>query len=174
MSLSSLYRDNFNFSFEKLDQSIATLRRIDEFFARIKRSRGVEGKIRRVFSQNLQAIMQDYSECLFDDFRSHDALVMIYDAISYFQKEIDSGLMTDSERDALIQFFETLNFVLQIFDLSIFADVNIPSEITDLAEARIQAKAEKRYSDADALRKEIHDRGYKLIDTAQGFTIEPL
>lgn len=174
MSLSSLYRDNFNFSFEKLDQSVATLRRIDEFFARIKRSRGVDGKMRRVFSQNLQAIMQDYSECLFDDFRSHDALVMVYDAISYFQREIDSGLMTDREREALMQFFETLNFVLQIFDLSIFADIVIPSEIVELAEARIQAKMEKRYSDADTIRAEIHDRGYKLIDTPQGFTLEPL
>lgn len=118
--------------------------------------------------------MQDYSECLFDDFRSHDALVMVYDAITYFQKEIDAGLMTDSERDALEQFFETLNFVLQIFDLTLFSDVIIPQDITDLAEARLKAKSEKRYTDADNLRSEIHNRGYKLIDTPQGFTLEIL
>lgn len=134
----------------------------------------MDGKIRRIFSQNLQAIIQDYSACLFDDFRSHDALVMIYDAISYFQKEIDTGLMTDSERDALMQFFETLQFVLQIFDLNIFSAVEIPQEIIDLAEARLQAKNEKRYVDADTLRSSITDRGYKLIDTPQGFNIELL
>lgn len=111
---------------------------------------------------------------MFDDFRSHDALVIVYDAISYFQREIDTGLMTDSERDALRQFFETLQYVLQIFDLSIFSTVEIPREIIELAEARLQAKNEKRYTDADALRLTIADRGYRLIDTPQGFNIELL
>jgi len=44
----------------------------------------------------------------------------------------------------------------------------IPEEITKLAEQRIQAKAEKKFSEADRLRDEITGRGYKITDDKNG------
>ncbi len=44
----------------------------------------------------------------------------------------------------------------------------IPQEILELSEQRMQAKKEKRYADADALRARIAELGYKVTDTREG------
>jgi cysteinyl-tRNA synthetase len=44
----------------------------------------------------------------------------------------------------------------------------IPDEILQLVEQRQQARAEKRWQDADALRDQILAAGYEVKDTPQG------
>jgi cysteinyl-tRNA synthetase len=48
------------------------------------------------------------------------------------------------------------------------AEEQIPEQIMDLVEQRQQARAEKRWADADALRDEIAAAGYEVRDTAEG------
>ncbi|MCI0474257.1 MAG: hypothetical protein L0Y76_11800, partial [Ignavibacteria bacterium] len=51
----------------------------------------------------------------------------------------------------------------------------IPEEIVNLAEQRIQAKAEKRFGDADRIRDEITEKGYKVTDEKGGkYTISKI
>lgn len=172
MTLQSLYRDNFNFGFDRLVSCGATIRSFDDFFRRIKRTDFPAWKVRRNFSSNLQAIIQDYSECLFDDFRSNDALVTVHEAIGYFQREIDMESLNLSEKNAILSLFETLDSVLGIFDFSLLTEEEIPENIHLLAASRSEAKKEKRYGDADAVRKQIEELGYNIIDTATGYSLE--
>ena len=44
----------------------------------------------------------------------------------------------------------------------------VPDAIIALAEQRQQARAEKRWKDADALRDAVTGAGYEIEDTAQG------
>ncbi|MFZ6020031.1 MAG: CysS/YqeB C-terminal domain-containing protein, partial [Chloroflexota bacterium] len=44
----------------------------------------------------------------------------------------------------------------------------IPDEILRLVELRQQARAEKRWQDADVLRNQIIAAGYEVMDTPQG------
>ena len=44
----------------------------------------------------------------------------------------------------------------------------IPAEMAALLEARKQARAEKRWKDADAIREQISAAGYEILDTPQG------
>jgi cysteinyl-tRNA synthetase len=48
------------------------------------------------------------------------------------------------------------------------AEEVIPDEILQLTEQRQQARAEKRWQDADALRDQILAAGYEVKDTPQG------
>jgi cysteinyl-tRNA synthetase len=48
----------------------------------------------------------------------------------------------------------------------------IPAEITDLANQRLQAKQEKNYALADELRNQIQEAGYVIKDVSWGFEIE--
>jgi cysteinyl-tRNA synthetase len=52
--------------------------------------------------------------------------------------------------------------------------VNAPKEIKDLAQQRIQAKADKNYSLADSLRDQISDAGWIIKDVTDGFELEQL
>jgi cysteinyl-tRNA synthetase len=52
-------------------------------------------------------------------------------------------------------------------------EVEIPSEIQDLAQQRQKARQEKRWADADALRDLITAAGYVVEDTSEGPRIKP-
>jgi len=49
---------------------------------------------------------------------------------------------------------------------------DIPGEIKDLADKRWQAKLNKNWTDADALRNEILEKGYVILDNPNGYKIE--
>ena len=48
----------------------------------------------------------------------------------------------------------------------------IPVEITALAEARNEARKNKEWDKADALRVEIEGRGYEVKDSGEGFELK--
>jgi cysteinyl-tRNA synthetase len=51
--------------------------------------------------------------------------------------------------------------------------LQIPEEVTNAAEARKKAKAEKRFSDADTFKKTIQEAGFDILDTATGYELRP-
>ncbi|MFZ2911843.1 MAG: hypothetical protein WAZ75_02040, partial [Candidatus Absconditicoccaceae bacterium] len=53
-------------------------------------------------------------------------------------------------------------------------DIIISSEITNLAEQRLQAKKDKNYALADELRNKVKDMGYEIRDTKDGFEIDKI
>lgn len=57
-------------------------------------------------------------------------------------------------------------------DWSILEEMNIPAEITSLANERIEAKKSKDYARADEIRKEIESAGYNIIDGKDGPILE--
>jgi cysteinyl-tRNA synthetase len=50
----------------------------------------------------------------------------------------------------------------------------IPEEITQLANQRLQAKQEKNYQLADELRNQIQSKWYSIKDVPWGFEIEKI
>lgn len=52
--------------------------------------------------------------------------------------------------------------------------IDIPEEIINLANERSEAKKNKNYSLADTLRNEIISKGYNILDTREGYTIEKI
>lgn len=56
-------------------------------------------------------------------------------------------------------------------DWSILEEMNIPAEITNLANERIEAK-NKDYARADEIRKEVESAGYNIIDGKDGPILE--
>ena len=59
-----------------------------------------------------------------------------------------------------------------LFDSNTTSTIEIPEEITELANQRIVAKAEKNYALADELRTKIQEQGYVIKDVPSGFEIE--
>ena len=50
----------------------------------------------------------------------------------------------------------------------------IPQEITDLAQKRMEAKKNKEWAEADRLREMIKESGFLVEDMAEGFKIKML
>ncbi|MBD5092084.1 MAG: cysteine--tRNA ligase [Clostridiales bacterium] len=51
---------------------------------------------------------------------------------------------------------------------------DVPDEVMDMASARLKAKQEKNWAEADRLRAEILKLGYSVKDTKEGFVVEKL
>jgi cysteinyl-tRNA synthetase len=71
-----------------------------------------------------------------------------------------------STRKATLLYFDTI-FGLRLAGWEPI-EVIVPEEVTALAQQRDQARAQKRWQDADALRRQIIAAGYTIEDTPQG------
>jgi len=60
---------------------------------------------------------------------------------------------------------------LNLSQLPKIEEENIPPEVHALAEAREEARKEKDWTKADALRHEIESRGFEVLDTSDGFKL---
>lgn len=63
---------------------------------------------------------------------------------------------------------------LELFQAIQGESLEIPTEITQLAEQRLQAKADKNYALADQLRAEIRSQGREIKDLPDSYELAPL
>jgi cysteinyl-tRNA synthetase len=112
MALQNKYRDGFNFTFDRLQAAINTLKSLDEFLKRLKRYTPKAASFRPEFRNNLQALMQNYIECLEDDISTPEALAVVFDMITWINTEIDKELLSKSELDSVVEFVKSIDQVL--------------------------------------------------------------
>jgi cysteinyl-tRNA synthetase len=89
-----------------------------------------------------------------------------------------SFIPTLPKREHAAVHLAALNRVLTVFgfDLDQLEDdtIEIPAEITALAEKRWAAKAAKDFKAADTLRAELAAAGWSMLDRKDGYSLEPL
>lgn len=183
MALQNQYRENFNFTFDRLNAAINTITRLDEMVKRLGRYRDQfppteeirnnHGKLKfhdisREFRENQQYFMQDFIEKLEDDFDTNMALTIVFEFQSYVNTGIDEELFSLEETKSLIDLLKSWNEVLAIFDFDLLESEQIPKEIEALAIERANAKIEKNWWEADRIRDELASLGWKMIDEAGG------
>lgn len=183
MALHNKYRENFNFTDERFEASVKTIRGIDEMMKRLGRyladgetstERTARGKLKfhditREFRDNLQGLMQDFVTALEDDFATPEALTIVFELHSWINSGIDEEIFSLEEKKALIGLIQSWNEVLGIYDFELLEEKNnFPEHIRKLAEARIAAKNIKNWEEADKIRDEITAEGYKMIDEKDG------
>ncbi|MCH2189047.1 cysteine--tRNA ligase [Candidatus Gracilibacteria bacterium] len=172
------YKDSVDFTFEKLDHAITTIKKIDDTTKRLKRYMAetefeAEG-IRREFSDTLQEYIQGYIEKLEDDFNIPEALSVFFQFQSVIHTQLDSLELSLEESQACLDLLSTFHQVLGIVDTNISAQDAIPADIQDLFEQRMQAKAEKDFETSDRVRDELSEKGYKIVDEKSGSRIEKI
>lgn len=173
MCLQNRYRENFNFTFERLESAMITIGNIDNFLKRLKSyNPHLHGKFRRDFRDYLQTAMQGFVADIENDIDTVHAITHIFDCISEVNRAIDEQKLSDSEKNATIDILKSWDSVFGIVDWSIFEEEEIPEEILKLVEERTNAKQAKNFIEADELRKKIDELGYKVMDSKDGAVIE--
>lgn len=82
----------------------------------------------------------------------------------------------DLETEDIMRELKALSGILYALGIQLFQTVNepklvIPDEITQLAEARWQAKLNKDWDNADRLRKELNDSGWNILDKKDSYEV---
>lgn len=174
MNLQTRYRENFNFTFDRLTSAIQTVKSFDEVLRRLGRYNPPPGKIFKDFREKMQQYIQAYIEKLEDDIGTPEALTIVFDCFGFINSGIDSNAFSLEEKNAVLDLLHSFDEVLGLFDFSLLESTDIPEEIQALLAERNEAKAQKNYPKADSLRDQIGERGYKIVDDKEGSHVEKI
>lgn len=109
-----------------------------------------------------QEFDQKVKEILSDNINTPKLLVEIFNELNIHGPSIYPALRNLEKNFLKIGLFE------------IQEEVEIPSDITSLADQRLQAKQEKNYALADELRSQITAAGREVKDTKDGYELNKL
>lgn len=150
--LQAHYRSKQNFTWEALEGAASALKNLKEKIIELKNNTK-PGKISQEYKDKFLAVLAD-------DFNIPQALAIVWDI---FKSE-----MSDKDKYAtLLDFDEVLGL-----DLAKAKAEEIPGAIKAIAEKRWQAKADKDFTAADGLRKEIEAAGYIMEDGKDGYKLK--
>jgi cysteinyl-tRNA synthetase len=152
-TLNGHYRTKLNFDWDTLDAAAKALDRLH----RIVHGWGEAGSVDEDF-------MDRFMTHIDNDLNLPRALALAWDLTR-------SNLPDSTKKATIVEFDRILGLGLADWEPD---EVVIPDEVMALVEQRQQARAEKRWADADALRDQITAAGYQIKDTPQGAEIEPL
>lgn len=167
--MSTHHRNQLNFTWQSMDQSKSNYERIAELTIRLKNIS--EKNIPPKDKIDLEEYKKRFDSAMNDDLNVPLALTVVYELITQTNKLIAENKLGSTEAGRILNLWNKVNKVL---GLEIRELESIPREIKDLAEQRTEARKNKDFQAADKIREEIHEKGYSIEDTAEGYEIKKI
>jgi cysteinyl-tRNA synthetase len=156
------YRKQLNFTFDALAQAKSSLRYFDELFIRLKEVANDSAK--NLDEELFVGFENDFEKAVSDDLNIAGALAVIFKMGSETNKLLDSNSLSKVDADKFLATFRKFDRIFGFLNVDEAKKDEIPAEIIALAEARIQAKLDKNYAEAERIREEIKMAGYIIED----------
>lgn len=152
--LQSHYRKPLEFSYEVLDNVAVAYEKLHKKVLELKDDGSVE-------QEKFAAYRAKFEEVLANDMNTSMAITMIYDVLRED--------MNDATKKALIASFdEVLSLDLTVAEEAAAVDAELEAFILAKIEERKNAKKEKDFAKADAIRAELLEKGVQIKDTREG------
>jgi cysteinyl-tRNA synthetase len=162
--LSGHYRQSLNFAFKSLDANRAALKRLDEFYAKIKESIGSTTEAGELPEWAVQT-RAGFAAAMDDDMNISGAMAAIFDMVHAGNKAMTAAAISGEEALAVVLLWKELDTVLGILELP---EEEVSSEVKDLLEARSAARTEKNWAESDRIRDALAALGWTVKDTPEG------
>lgn len=169
--LQTNYRNDINITdnfFSDAEKHLA------DFYRTVK---AVEEKFGKGGTGNL-AIDEKFDECMDDDFNAALAVSELFGIFKKIAAKLASGDATCADDVAQVRKTYSLLGLFKKDAAAYLAEVEaksgsaeIPAEVKELAEKRWQAKKQKNWAEADALRAEIDKLGFTVKDGKDGYEV---
>lgn len=169
LMLQSHYRSPINYSLEVIEQCKAALERLHtcrdnmDFALKNALSQPTEGE--DDFRQAVAQRREQFITAMDDDLNTADGIAALFDLV----RDINSFLNQPRSQEAVayaVREFDTLTDVLGL--LYEKKDSSKDAEIEALIEKRAQAKKNKDFAAADAIRDQLKEMGIEIKDSRQG------
>jgi cysteinyl-tRNA synthetase len=160
--ISAHYRSQLNFTWQSLDQAKSNLARISEWTEKLKSI--ADGSSTSIVEAELPLSINEYqkrfNEAMDDDLNTPLAISVLFELITETNRLLAENAIGVDDAKEILFFWNKINRVLGL----VIKKEEIPQEITDLAEERKIARAEKDFKKSDQLRKKIDELGYAIED----------
>ncbi len=165
MLLQTHYKTQLNFTFVGLEAAKGSLQRLNDFIQRLHTIH--QPKDFGEVIPFLQKAHKGFIEALADDLNISVALASIFDLVREVNGLCDSGRISQKEAQEVIALMKRFNTILGVLSFEKASD-EIPADLKEAFEKRLQARKEKNWALSDQMRDFILERGYLIEDTAQG------
>jgi cysteinyl-tRNA synthetase len=173
MLIATHYRAGLNFvvetgadQSESLSNARSAITRLQNFIERINDK--TDGPLSDELSDVCSKAKDGFIDALNDDLNISGALGKMFDFIREGNRLLDANDTVNQA--ALIDTLKYFNRVLGVMNFEISNEV--PADIQALADARIQARADKEWARSDELRDQLKELGWVIEDSRQGQKIK--
>ena len=170
--LSAHYRSPLNFSADLMEAAKNGLDRILTAVSKLNLllENGKEIEIteeEKALIDRVHTLEEKFEHAMDDDFNTADAISAIFEIV----KESNSHLNENSSKEVLTKVKESIESLCDILGIITEKEEELlDSDIEALIEERQQARKNKDFARADAIRAELLEKGIILEDTRQGVT----
>ncbi len=170
--LSAHYRSELNFTRVGLEQSASAVQRLVDFRRRVTEAQpGEDGPLDRTIATATERAMAAFEAAIDDDLNTPEAFAALFGLIREGNAGLDHGSgISDDARVQLLGALDSMDSVFGLLELS--ATQTVSGEDGTWIEERIAARNDARgrrdFSEADAIRAQLAERGIVLEDGADG------
>ncbi len=163
------YRQPLNFTWDSLNAARSALRRLQQLHHDLAQAAGATAAQATADWGPFQPVY----DALANNLNTPDALGKLFTAVHQIERDLHAGQVSgDAARDFLVAF----NRVLDLFGFRFDAESGpaaAPIEVQELAQARWQAKQDRDFARADALRAQLTELGWSVRDAKDGYELKP-
>lgn len=167
--LSAHYKSPVNFSDDLLAQAGAGLERLyntkEKLVFTLSHLEGEMTDAEKALVEELDGFRKKFVEVMDDDLNTADAITAIFELSKFINLNVDENSSKKFAEKCLAEFNE-LTGVLNIVNKE--KDNSVDAEVEALIQQRTDAKKNKDFAKADAIRQQLLDMGIVLEDTRQG------
>jgi len=160
LMLQTHYRQTMNFTWEALDGAKTALKRLKDTVFQLKQQSGRQN-LSEEKRDKVSELSQKFDAALGNDLQLPQALAVVWETIK-------SNIPSEDKLDLILEWDRVLGLQLDSFEK---IKEDIPLDVIELAEKRKIARSEKKFEEADLLRKEITDAGFIIDDIGEDYTL---
>lgn len=153
LCLTASYRSDLKFTWGSLDASVTALSRLRNTVHGLGESTAVAREWLDRFQSHIA-----------DDLNACSALAVMWGMLK-------SDLADGAKKATVLEMDKVLGLNLAAWQPT---EIVVPEDVLDLAGQRSQARKDRDFAAADALRDAVLARGYEIEDTADGFLVKPV
>jgi len=170
--ISSQYRGELNFTRHGLEASGSAVQRLVDFEARLREASTDEGGESSELPTLAEALLAQFRKAMDDDFNSADALAAVFVFVSAANAELNARpTISEEDRTAALGALLSVDEVLGLLEVA-RANRSVDDDVAVWVEQKIQeranARADRDFAAADAIRDELAARNIVLEDGAEG------
>lgn len=165
MLLQTHYKTQLNFTFTGLDSVRTALQRLNDFVQRLLDYQNGQGQGHA--QPLIDKAFKDFSEALADDLNISVALAAVFELVREINTLCDSRTISRQEAEEVIALMRKFDSVLGVLNFE-KVEEDIPQELQEALNKRIEARKNKDWAQSDVLRDFIVSQGYIIEDTPKG------
>ena len=161
--IASHYRKPINFTYKRLDESCRSLKRLDDF---IRKLICLPPELPHPeIASHLTRMEEGFAAAMNDDLNISRGLGCLFDFIKKANPIIAAGMLDRDQKQYIIEALSKINAILNVMRLE---QNQLAPEIDKLLQEREQARRDKDWARADAVRAQLAGHGITVLDTGKG------